>query len=293
MQTDRTAAGDGDDRSRAVIAHSPAQFAVRTLRALEVLAFTPTTAPRVAAELGVHPRTARRLLRQLREDGWVSYTREPPHIYAPTLRFVALAAHIGGRAPLATLTAAAVEQPHAATGLPATLSIPAYDATVCLVRSCGEPAAGPLLTLPEPAHCTAAGKVLMAHREPWCRSILALPLMACTERTVTEPALLEREFGRIRVEGYAVADGEHVDGVCQVAAPIAGPDGDVLAAIGVTIYPGATPAFEPDSLAESVQTAARAATDALVTAAAHYPLHRGIVYRLLASYGLAPVNAYL
>jgi DNA-binding IclR family transcriptional regulator len=117
--------------------------------------------------------------------------------------------------------------------------------------------------------------------------------MACTERTVTDPRLLEQEFERIRVDGYAVADGEHVDGVCQVAAPIAGPDGDVLAAIAVTIHPDVTPAFVPDSLGESVRAAARAAADALVTAAEHYPLHRGIVYRLLASYGLAPVNAYL
>jgi DNA-binding IclR family transcriptional regulator len=293
MQTDRTAAGDGDDRSRAVIAHSPAQFAVRTLRALEVLAFTPTTAPRLAAELGVHQRTTRRLLRQLRQDGWVSYTREPPHIYAPTLRSVALAAHIGGRAPLATLTAAAVEQLHAATGLPATLAIPAYDATVCLVRSCGDLAAGPLLTLPEPAHCTAAGKVLMAHREPWCRSILALPLVGCTERTVTDPRLLEQEFERIRVAGYAVADGEHVDGVCEVAAPVVGPDGDVLAAIAAAVDGGAEPGLVPDGVAAPVQAAAREATEALVTGAGHCPLHRGIVYRLLASYGLAPVNAYL
>jgi hypothetical protein len=67
----------------------------------------------------------------------------------------------------------------------------------------------------------------------------------------------------------------------------------MLAAIAVTVPAGAMPAFVADSLAESVQSAARAATAALVTAAEHYPLHRGIVYRLLASYGLAPVNAYL
>jgi hypothetical protein len=91
-------------------------------------------------------------------------------------------------------------------------AIPAYDATVCLVRSCGDVEAGPLLTLPEPARRTAAGKVLMAHREPWCRSILALPLMGCTEGTVTDLRLLEQELERIRVDCNALADGEHVDG---------------------------------------------------------------------------------
>jgi DNA-binding IclR family transcriptional regulator len=51
------------------MSESPAQFSVRTLRALEVLTFTPTTAPQVAEALGVHPRTARRLLSQLQRAG--------------------------------------------------------------------------------------------------------------------------------------------------------------------------------------------------------------------------------
>jgi DNA-binding IclR family transcriptional regulator len=120
------------------MSQSPAQFAVRTLRALEVLTFAPATAAELAEALGVHPRVAGRLLSQLQRDGWLSYSGHSPRIYAPTLRFVALAAHIAARAPLVTITSPAVQGLHAATDIPAALSIPGYDATVCTIRSCGE-----------------------------------------------------------------------------------------------------------------------------------------------------------
>jgi DNA-binding IclR family transcriptional regulator len=271
------------------MSESPSYFAVRTLRALEVLTFTPTTAPRVAEALGIHPRTARRLLSQLQRDGWLSYNPHPPHVYAPTLRMVALAGHIGARAPLATATAPAVEQLHADTGLDALLAIPSYDATLCLVRCSGERAVQPPLGNVTPAHCTAAGKVLMAHRDAWRRSILAAPLMACTDRSLTDPAALEREFTRVRLDGYAGEDGEHRDGVRQLAAPVTGPGGEVLAAIEVASH-DSRPLRE---LVPHVRHAARTASEALAGAAERYPLHRGVVYRMLASYGLAPVTAYL
>ena len=48
----------------------------------------------------------------------------PSGVYAPTLRFIALAAEIGARAPLTTMTSSALERLHAATGRPAMLTIP-------------------------------------------------------------------------------------------------------------------------------------------------------------------------
>jgi DNA-binding IclR family transcriptional regulator len=42
-----------------------AWFAARTMRALELIAFEPLSAPRVAHLLEIHPRTARRLLNRL------------------------------------------------------------------------------------------------------------------------------------------------------------------------------------------------------------------------------------
>src|SRR5215207_8091185 len=59
------------------------------------------------------------------------------------------------------------------------------------------------------------------------------PLPRCTERTVTDPSALDAELDRVRYQGYALEDGEHLDGVGGAAAPIVGPSGPVLAAISV------------------------------------------------------------
>jgi DNA-binding IclR family transcriptional regulator len=47
-------------------------FATRTLRAMEVLVFRPSSARQLASELRIDARTARRLLNRLVEDGWAT-----------------------------------------------------------------------------------------------------------------------------------------------------------------------------------------------------------------------------
>jgi DNA-binding IclR family transcriptional regulator len=300
MQLDRIDASSTESGLRAGsrewtgnVSRSPAQFAIRTMRALEVLAVAPATAPKVAQALGVHPRTARRVLNQLQRDGWLSYSTQTPRVYAPTLRVVALAGLIGARAPLATLTTAAVEELHAASDLDACLAIPGYGATVSIVRCAGGPATQPPLASVAPAHCTATGKVLMAHRDSWRRSILDAPLARCTDRTVTDPCTLDRELAQVRMNGYAVENGEHRDGVVQFAAPVKGPRGEVLAAIAVALSGEAASPALLERAVELVKRAADAASAALAAGAEQYPLHRGLGYRLFASYGLALVDAYL
>lgn len=272
------------------MSQSPAQFAIRTLRALEVLAFTPATASGIADALLMHPRRARRLLSQLQRDGWLSYRQgRNERIYAPTLRFVALAAQIAARAPLATMTSPALESLHAATGRPTMLTIPGYAGTVCVARCVGEHGAEPAVNAVAPAHCTAAGKVLLAYRDAWRASVLATPLQRCTERTVTDPIALDRELDRVRYHGYALEDGEHLDGVRGAAAPVVGPDGPVLAAISVVAC--ASPLRDRE--VDAVRAAARQASDTVASSVERYALEPRVVHRLLASYGLKPVDAYL
>jgi DNA-binding IclR family transcriptional regulator len=252
---------------------SPAQFAIRTMRALEVLAFGPMTAPQLADHLGVHPRTARRLLSQLQRDGWLAYSPTFPPTYAPTLRLVALAAQVGARSPLAEITAPALERLHAVTGRPAILAIPSYDSTVCVVRCVGEAAADAPLGVIEPAHETAHGKVLLAHRPAWRRSVLE----RLQDVDVTE---LDRELDQARRDGYAVADS-------GTAAPVAVRGAEPLIALGV-LGPRAD-----DSLRRRVCLAAARASERLASVARREPLHRTVVYRQLAAYGLAEVDAHL
>lgn len=85
-----------------------------------------------------------------------------------------------------------------------------------------------------PLHSTASGKTLLAFLPPpVLQSVLARPLEACTDNTITSPARLRKELALIRERGYAVDDGEYGVGVRAVAAPIWDINGNVIAEISM------------------------------------------------------------
>jgi DNA-binding IclR family transcriptional regulator len=87
-----------------------------------------------------------------------------------------------------------------------------------------------------PLHATAAGKVLLAFEEKWFRdAYLAGTLERRTAFTITEPARLARELATVRRRGYGVTSEEIRLGTCSIAVPVSGPDGTVVASIGVVI----------------------------------------------------------
>jgi DNA-binding IclR family transcriptional regulator len=229
-----------------------AWYAARAMQALEVLAFQPLSAPQVAAALQVHPRTARRLLNRLRDEGYLSRTEDARRLYAPTMRLVALAGQIVERARIAERAVPVVAALHEETGAIAHLVIPSYRSVLCVVHGNGAGPAAPGLHELAPAHCTATGKALLGHRDAWRDSVLSLPLERRTPRTITDAGALRAETGAIRARGYATEDEEFRLGVRGVAAPVFSAAGEAVAALGLTT--GA----DVDGLAERVIGAARA-----------------------------------
>jgi len=214
---------------------SEALFVTRTMQAMEVLAFRPSSAAQLAEALQIHPRTARRLLARLVDEGWVRRTADRRHAYAPTMRLVALAAQLVERAPLARAAAPVVQRLFEETGGVAHLAIPSYTSALCLVHRGGGPEARPHLRELVPAHATACGKVLLAFRESWRESVLRVPLEPRTERTIVDPAQIRLEALEIRERGYATECGEYADDLAGVAAPVRDPSGEVGAALALTL----------------------------------------------------------
>jgi DNA-binding IclR family transcriptional regulator len=66
-----------------------AYFVTRTVRALELLAFGPLSAPQLAEAMQVGVATARRMLWRLAEEEYVVQLDEPRRRYALTPRLVA------------------------------------------------------------------------------------------------------------------------------------------------------------------------------------------------------------
>lgn len=87
-----------------------------------------------------------------------------------------------------------------------------------------------------PAYCTAVGKVLLAHLDPAAldRYLTTQPLVRCTPRTLTDPVQLRTTLHQVRLQGYAVDDEEHQQGVRCVAAPVRDADRQAVAAVSVS-----------------------------------------------------------
>ena len=83
-------------------------------------------------------------------------------------------------------------------------------------------------------HCTAAGKVLLAHLPSQeLDQILAVRLKRFTPHTLTTPDELKKELARVREQGYATAQEELEEGLNVVAAPIYDHTGQVKSTVSV------------------------------------------------------------
>jgi DNA-binding IclR family transcriptional regulator len=78
-----------------------------------------------------------------------------------------------------------------------------------------------------PVHCSASGKLILAHMPAARRTALleGLPLPRYTATTLTTLQALDDEFRRIRKQGYAVDAEEFVEGLVCVAVPVWGHNG--------------------------------------------------------------------
>jgi DNA-binding IclR family transcriptional regulator len=83
----------------------------------------------------------------------------------------------------------------------------------------------------------AAGLAIMAHLPlPERQSIIENTKLApLTDKSITDPVVLDETLAKIRQRGYAISRGQRIPGGLGLAAPIFGPSGAVFAAVGLSI----------------------------------------------------------
>jgi DNA-binding IclR family transcriptional regulator len=207
----------------------------RTLGAMELLAVRPRSAPELADALGVHVRTARRVLKRLESEDHVVLTDDRRRRYRPTMRVVALAGQVVERAELPATARAHVAALREEVGGSCHLCVPSHMFALCLVHEqddCGCTCRPHLREL-VPCHCTAAGKALLAWREGWREAVLEQPLASFTERTNVGPESLRRELARTVARGYSVEDREYEMDTRGLSAPVFAETGEAVAALAV------------------------------------------------------------
>ena len=87
-----------------------------------------------------------------------------------------------------------------------------------------------------PAHCSAAGKVLLSSLTPAELDSLVEehgPLEKRTSATITDLSQLKSELRQVRLQSWGTADDEMYVGTIGIAVPIFGPSGQVVAALAV------------------------------------------------------------
>lgn len=92
-----------------------------------------------------------------------------------------------------------------------------------------------------PVHCSASGKLLMAHASEALRRrfLKSAPFRAYTKRTLVTARALEQEFERIREQGYGEDDQEFIPGVNCLAVAVRNDRDEVVAALA-TMAPAAS-----------------------------------------------------
>ena len=110
------------------------------------------------------------------------------------------------------------------------------------------------------AHCTAMGKVLLAHLDPTrLKAFLAKSgLPKKTNHTITNRQDLEKALENIRSSGFAIDHQEAEIGICCVAAPILGIPGGTMAAISVS---GPSERLEQKGLETHIMEAVKVTAD--------------------------------
>lgn len=210
--------------------------ALRVLRVMETVARStaPPTLAQLAARMHVPKSTMMRLVRDMQQDGWLVRV---PHsggiLPGPRARTLGLDMVKGGPVPRECV--AVLRQ--LVHDIGETCNLTALDGDQVLYIARVE-APHPLGLhfgdgVRVPMHCTASGKLFLAHMPgPARRRMLELlRLDAHTPNTTTRSDVLERELSEPRARRFGVDDEEFILGMVAVAVPILDAQDQMIAAV--------------------------------------------------------------
>lgn len=212
------------------------QHVIRTVRALELLAEGAQTQASIARHLGVHRRTARRLLGRLVDLGYVeSADTSDPNGFAATTKIIQLAQLVANRLDVVQMAPEylGLIRDSAVTGR-MLARLKDGEVQIHVVEAGGHgPAWLGQATQSAPLHATAVGKAFLANDTMLLEEVLAHELPAFTGRTLTKRADLLLELSTARRAGYTVELGEFDPDQFAVGAQVYDHTGQVVGAIAV------------------------------------------------------------
>lgn len=190
----------------------------------------------LSRRLNLHKSTVSRMIATLQAEGLISQNAETGK-YRLGIGLVSLAGVALGR-----LDARTVAQPHLSDLVSTsqeTVNVTALDGNECVnIERIASPQ--PIQYIGwigrrSPLHCTASGKLFLAHMTPEERTaVLPDPLTHYTEKTVTDSYQLTRQLNQICRQQYAIVHEEYETGFSAMAGPLYNHQGDLLATVSIS-----------------------------------------------------------
>ncbi len=227
---------------------NPIQVVERMMKLLDVLAHHPDPAPlkQVAAESGLHPSTAHRILGAMAQSGFVE--RGDGGTYRLGIRLLELGSLVKSRISLRETAMPFMLKLHAETGESVNLGIRDRDEIVYVDRTSSGRSAVRVVHIVgarAPLHTTASGKLFLVEDgiEKVRDYAKRTGLPGSTPASITDPVALEKELDKVRRHEVAFDLDEVENGVRCIAAGIRDDSGELIAGLSLS-----TPSdrFNPD-----------------------------------------------
>jgi DNA-binding IclR family transcriptional regulator len=210
------------------------QSVERALLLLDELGTGPKRLGALADTLGVHKSTALRILQTLERYGYVRRNGDAPD-FALGLHLVELSGSLLESLELRQVASAPLKRLSKLTGETVHLAIRDRAEVVYVdkVESSHPVRMYSRVGGHAPAYCTGVGKVLLAYTRPedWPK----MELRRFTANTITTRAGLLAAAKEIVARGWGRDEQEHEESIRCVAAPVIGADGEIVAAVSVSV----------------------------------------------------------
>ncbi|WP_420630225.1 IclR family transcriptional regulator [Candidatus Leptofilum sp.] len=190
----------------------------------------------LSRRLNLHKSTVSRMIATLQAEGLIDQNPESGK-YRLGIGLVGLAGVALGR-----LDARTVAQPHLSDLVAAsqeTVNVTALDGNECVnIERMASPQ--PIQYIGwigrrSPLHCTASGKLILAHMTPEERTaVLPQPLRQYTDKTITDGYQLTRQLNQICQQKYAIVHEEYEIGFSSMAGPLYNHQGNLLATVSIS-----------------------------------------------------------
>jgi len=211
----------------------------------------------LAKELGLTKSNTFRLLQTLRALGYVKHNAK--RNYEATLKTWQVGRNVIENLNLREIANPEMSQLSDATGETIYLAVPEALSVVYInkidstkpVRS-WNPVGGTA-----PMHCVGTGKAILAVNYSNLRDNIKANLVKYTDNTLTSLADLDANIEKTLNNGYAIDTGEYRDRVLSFGAAICLPDGEAVAALGISVPDINLPANGQEMMGELVRDAAR------------------------------------